>query len=367
MIAPPANRTGPSLRQHQQMRIFWWRVFNLVAATALVIFYCWWRRFPDFLWLGRDKEFWYEAAYLAFVLGMGIPVLVKWRHSRLFVVRTLVVMGIQAFMGFLLVYFILPLSWRGVSLDGHFYPLTAFAQNFWPLEIYGLIIQKYFGFPPVVIGWFSYTILTSLILMPIIALRYGRAYCSWFCACGNLAETFGDPWRTQAPKGRAATWWEWSILPFVLYAIFATVALLLNWGAQTPLQLSPLSQSLLTSITGEQLSTWQDVWGVTWDWLVKFFFASVLGIGLYPLLGGRIWCRYFCPWAGLFGALGRLLGKSAIVANNMCMGCGLCNTNCEMGIDIRSNALHGQDTKTTSCVYCGACVAICPRHVLRLK
>ena len=317
------------------------RILYPILAVLIVVFYFWQHKSTDLVWLGMDKEFWYQTLYLAFVLGMGIPVLIKWRKSRYFTIRTISCMAVQAFWGYLLIYFVLPFDWRGVVQDGQLTPLTAFAQNLWPLEIYGPVVPRYFGFIPVVTGWFTYVVITSLILMPILVLRFGRAYCSWFCSCGNLAETAGDPFRTQAPKGPRSALSEWIIAAFVLFSIAATIGLAFNLGNQ---------------------GLWQNIWG----YWVKFIFAAILGVGLYPLLGGRIWCRYFCPWAGLFGALGKL-GRAGISANNMCMGCGMCNKYCEMGIDIRRNALLGKETKTTSCVYCGACVAVCPRNVLRVK
>ena len=312
-----------------------------ILAIALMAVIVWEYYVPEQHWLGHDKDFWYASAYLALVLGMGIPTLIRWRRSRYFTIRTISNMVTQAFFGFLLVYYILPFNWRGVVIDMNLLPFTAFAQNLWPLEIYGLITFVYFGFIPVVVGWMIYVIATSLIIMPLLVMRYGRAYCSWLCACGNLAETLGDPFRTQSPKGERAVKFEWMIVPFVLFAIAATIGIGAHLGKQ-------------------------DAWQMLWGFWVKFIFAGVLGLGLYPVLGNRIWCRYWCPWAGLFGALGKL-GVSRIEANNMCMGCGLCNKHCEMGIDIRRNALHGQPTKTTSCIYCGACVAVCPRKVLKLR
>jgi polyferredoxin len=316
------------------------KVTNAILAAIFVGFLIWQQYRPDPMWLGRDKDFWYETLYLALVLIPGAFVIAKWRKSRYFVVRTVSTMFTQLVWGWLLIYFLLPHSWRGVTTGGVFTSFVAFAQNLWPLEIYGLVVPRYFGLTPVVVGWFTYVVVTSLIIMPVLVMRFGRAYCSWFCSCGNLAETFGDPWRTQSPKGPRSSLFEYAIIPFVLFAIAATIGLAFNLGNQ-------------------------NAWQFGWGFLVKFIFAGVIGLGLYPVLGNRIWCRYFCPWAGLFGALGKL-GKSGISANNMCMACGMCNKHCDMGIDIRRNAMLGLTTKTTSCVYCGACVAICPRNVLRI-
>jgi polyferredoxin len=159
-----------------------------------------------------------------------------------------------------------------------------------------------------------------------------------------LAETFGDPFRTQSPKGPKSSYFEWILVPMVLFAVLATISVIFGWGR--------------TETGQTHISLAYDFWG-------KFILAGVIGITTYPLLGPRIWCRYLCPWAGLFGAIGKW-GKAGIAANDMCMGCGMCNKHCNMGIDIRANALKGEITKTTSCIYCGACVAVCPRRVLRV-
>jgi ferredoxin-type protein NapH len=324
----------------QQRRALAKKIAYPLLAAGLFAFFFWQHYRPDPMWFGRDKDFWYETIYVAFVVGMGVPVLIKWRRSRYFAVRTVSCMVTQILWGWLVIYYLLPMAVAGIELSGHWYPFTAFAQNLWPLEIYGLVVPRYFGWQPVVIGWFVYVLAASLILMPVLVLRFGRAYCSWFCACGNLAETAGDPFRTQSPKGTRWVRFEWGIGAFVLFAIVATIGLGLNRGNQS-------------------------VWQTGWGFWVKFVFAGALGLGLYPVLGNRPWCRYWCPWAGLFGALSKL-GRSGIAANNMCMACGMCNKHCDMGIDIRRHAMHGQVTKTTSCVYCGACVAVCPRNVLRV-
>ena len=93
-----------------------------------------------------------------------------------------------------------------------------------------------------------------------------------------------------------------------------------------------------------------------YDLLVKFGLSSLIGVGLYSVMGARIWCRYFCPWVGLFGLLAKV-GRYAIrTRGELCMACGQCNTYCEMGIDIRGLAMRGEPVKTTPCVGCGMCI-----------
>jgi polyferredoxin len=180
--------------------------------------------------------------------------------------------------------------------------------------------------------------------MPLLVYRYGkRPYCSWLCGCGCLAETLGDPFRRLSPRTRAARMLEPVIYLFVLAAVILTV-----WVLLTPTQ---AIESTLAARNG-------------YDLVVKFVFASLIGVGAYSLLGGRIWCRYCCPWAGLFGFLARH-GRYAIrTRGELCIGCGMCNTYCEMGIDIRGFAMRGEPVKTTTCVGCGMCIQKCPRRVL---
>src|SRR5512135_1597012 len=111
-----------------------------VLAVGIVAFYFWQKDRPDPTWLGRDKEFWYETLYLAFVLAMGVPVLIKWRRSRYFSVRTVSCMVTQLLWGYLILYVLLPRRWAGVGEGANWVPFTAFVQNLWPLEIYGLVV-----------------------------------------------------------------------------------------------------------------------------------------------------------------------------------------------------------------------------------
>jgi polyferredoxin len=104
---------------------------------------------------------------------------------------------------------------------------------------------------------------------------------------------------------------------------------------------------------------------------VDIWLVGILPVTLYPFLGGKVWCRYWCPLAKLmhvFSAAYTKWGVSRfrIVANDKCIGCMECTRNCQVGIDVMSYALKQQplDNGTSSCIGCGICVTVCPMDVL---
>lgn len=96
-------------------------------------------------------------------------------------------------------------------------------------------------------------------------------------------------------------------------------------------------------------------------------FSGAAGVGLYPLMGTRVWCRFGCPMAALLGLTQRLGHFRISVKKDMCIACGNCSAYCEMGIDVRQYAMANRDVRRASCVGCGMCAHVCPRGVLRLE
>jgi ferredoxin-type protein NapH len=126
-----------------------------------------------------------------------------------------------------------------------------------------------------------------------------------------------------------------------------------------------------------------DAWGVlhhalagtksfaqTWYGLVvDFGLASVLGVALYPLLGNRVWCRFFCPLRAGMEIVARKTAKLQILDDGRCIGCGECSRACQMGIDVQrfaqtSTPLHNGNS---ACIQCGICIEVCPMSVLRIE
>jgi thioredoxin reductase/polyferredoxin len=313
--------------------------------------------FQFFSFLGRPASFWYTVLYTALMTAFGIQALKRWgidRRDKFQIWRYISLLGFQWIFFFLIPEFLfqwaVKYQWVGERLAND----PTFADQAW--RSYGLVyawplfFYSFFYNPHKI--WILWGVFLTFVLIPLLALFHGKRYCSWICGCGGLAETFGDRWRHLAPKGRTSIRWEWMNLAILIFAAVVTGAMLLRDAYAF------LSQPAAVGL---------DIYHLYVDiWLV-----GILPVTLYPFLGGKVWCRYWCPLAKLmhlFSAAYTKLGISRfrIVANDKCIGCMECSRNCQVGIDVMSYALKQEvlDNKTSSCIGCGICVSVCPMDTL---
>jgi polyferredoxin len=222
---------------------------------------------------------------------------------------------------------------------------------FWPLKIEYLYPNVILQYPFLIL---AYSFIGSLVAFPIAAYFLGkRFYCSWICGCGGLANTAGEPFRHLSDKSVGA--WKVekvSIYSVLFAAVLATAIVWVNWaiGRQHP----DFARFAF------RVQEW-------YGFAIGAMFAGVLGVGLYPLMGTRVWCRFGCPMAALLGLVQKLGRFRITVKKDMCISCGNCSTYCEMGIDVRAYAMANQDVRRAACVGCGMCAHVCPRGVLKLE
>lgn len=287
-----------------------------------------------------NKWVFYGTLYSLTMIGGAIYYLRRHGNSRYNRIRISVNVGVQVILAFFL-----PIAMKIFGAKEYYF------SYFWPLKIEYL-------YPPVILQYpfliVVYSIIGSAILVPVLALTFGkRWYCSWVCGCGALANTFGDPWRHLSNKSSKAWAFEKVSVHTVMVLAFASTAIVaLNWAIG---QDHPAFSAFAFQV--------QSVYGV----VVGAVLAGVVGVGLYPLLGPRVWCRFACPMAALLGLLQKAGRFRIRVKPDMCISCGNCSTYCEMGIDVRAYAQSNESFTRASCVGCGMCAHVCPRGVLKLE
>lgn len=282
----------------------------------------------------------YGALYTVAVVAGGVHVIRKYAHNRYQVIRTAVVMVVQITLGFSI-----PQLLKVLHQPEYYF------SYLWPLKLDYFNPGYIFSLP---LPYILYSFAGSLILVPILGLFFGkRWYCSWICGCGGLANTFGEPWRHLSDKSTAAWRFEKVAIHSVLIITLALTGLLFaSYGAGK--RYPELQQATVQ---------FQTFYGL----IVSSVLAGIVGVGLYPLGGTRVWCRFFCPMAALLGLVQKAGRYRITVKENMCISCGMCSKYCEMGIDVRAYAQANESFTRASCVGCGLCAEVCPRGVLRLE
>ncbi len=345
-----------------------------IILTGFYVLIYWW---PQYLGLGNAEEsvpntglihlfdplsnllhgdvasewFMYGVLYTVAILAMGIKFLFKYRGNRYHTVRTLVVMASQLVLAFFIPEIIAGLKNGGGDFNKDiklFWPLNH--EFFYPESLDGMRQSGNLGMLYLVVGTFLFTTVA-----PIITYFVGkRWYCSWVCGCGGLAETAGDPFRQLSSKKVGA----WKVERWMIHSVLVAVTLM-------------TAVVLYGYFSGSQTFLGLDIdtyFKTPYGFIIGAVFSGVVGVGFYPIMGNRVWCRFGCPLAAYMGIIQRFKSRFRITTNGgQCISCGNCSTYCEQGIDVRAYAQKGQNIVRASCVGCGVCAAVCPRGVLKLE
>lgn len=337
---------------HQPMRTRQWPAWILTAALTVSYVLLYFGPMPK---LGitidvfetvaqsvglSSKWVLYGLLYSVAMTAGGVYMLKRHGNSPYQRVRTIVVVLVQIVLAFALP-IVLRVFWNHEFYFSYFWPLKI--EYFYP----GYILQQ----PFLMIAW---SFIGSLVAFPILAWFFGkRFYCSWICGCGGLANTAGEPFRHLSDKSKGAWRFERVSIHSVLALSLVTTAIVwVNWAIGPDY---PRFAQFAFKV--------QDWYGFA----IGAMFSGVIGVGLYPLMGTRVWCRFGCPMAAMLGLIQKLGRFRITVKKDMCISCGNCSTYCEMGIDVRQYAMANQSFTRASCVGCGLCAQVCPRGVLKLE
>lgn len=323
--------------------LLYWYPETLTGVIALVDPLSQWMRGQPATLDNGGQWFLYGTFYTGAILVMGVRALRRYWKSRYHTAKTISVMFFQ--FGF---------AWMLPYLLVRFNQPELYLHYFWPLDYYLLFPSSVEAlWESGALGAFMvfWSIALLLIATPILTYFFGkRWYCSWVCGCGGLAETAGDSYRHLSSKSLTSWKVERWMIHSVLVIIVAATALL--WYSASTGSLAWIAYPV---------SQW-------YGFVIGAAFAGVVGVGFYPLMGPRVWCRFGCPMAAILGLQQRFFSRFRITTNHgQCISCGNCSAYCHMGIDVRWYAQRGQNVVRASCVGCGICASVCPRGVLRLE
>ncbi len=306
-----------------------------------------------FSFFGRPWTFWYTVLYTAVMTIFGISAMKKWgfdKKDRLQIFRYSSLLAFQWIMFFIvpefLFQFAIEYKWVGDALAND----PGFTEQAW--RTYGIVyawplfFYTFFYDPHQI--WVVWGVILTFIVLPVFAFFHGKRYCTWICGCGGLAETLGDRWRVLAPKGKASIKWERMNIYILWFAFIVTGVMLFKDV------LGVTDKSAGASVYWYKIFV--DVWLV-----------GIIPVTLYPFLGGKIWCRYWCPLAKLMDIFShRLKGRFRINVNDKCISCYECSRYCQVGIPVMQYAMKQENfgNFNSSCIGCGICVTVCPMDTL---
>ena len=232
--------------------------------------------------------------------------------------------------------------------------LITFSMLLFPITIY------YFSPYLIIMAAMQHIINGSFIvftLMFILGMFFGRLWCGFLCPTGGLSECF-ERFSPKSPKqGRR------NYLKYGIWVIW-------------------LSGVIICHVLGKVDYTIQSFFMTDHGISISNIYSYVIYYGIVILFlipaiihGKRANCHYIC-WMAPFMIMGYKAGcllhlpqlKIKTKREN-CIGCGACNKNCPMSLDVKNLVADGKrdELNTAECILCGECILTCPKKVLNYK
>ncbi len=169
-------------------------------------------------------------------------------------------------------------------------------------------------------GWFLLFFITGI----IGSFFLGRVYCGWLCPMGTLlrAQTWGyRKLRLNRVKGRA--------LPVLRWVVLAGAAAVMLVSRRSGQQIPLMPVMILVSLT------------------ISLFVHE------------SFWHRNLCPFGALLTRTTGKFGKSVVITESSCIGCGKCERVCpSCSIGIQEEKIRYNSSR--ECLVCRACIPTCP-------
>jgi polyferredoxin len=187
----------------------------------------------------------------------------------------------------------------------------------------------------------------AFVLMFLLSLFFGRAYCSWFCPGCGIQEILSLFIKKKSKNSKAL---------YIKYFIFTI------WIGAI------ITGYILNGINKVDLSYGMS--DVNFERkIILTIGALILVVPLTVIFGKFASCKYIC-WQVPFMVIGtkirdyfHLKGLRLKSENIKCNSCKVCTTKCPMNIDVMENVKNGQ-MANSECILCGNCIEHCKQKVI---
>ena len=187
----------------------------------------------------------------------------------------------------------------------------------------------------------------AFILIFLLSLFFGRAYCSWFCPGCGIQEIL-SLFIKRKSKNSKALYIKYFI--FVIWIGAIIIGYLTNGIHKIDLTYGMADITIKRKI-------------------ILTIGAIVLIVPLTAIFGKFASCKYIC-WQAPFMVIGSKI-RDLLNFNGLrirsepakCNECKACLTNCPMNIDVMENVKSGQFSNT-ECILCGNCIDHCKHKAL---
>jgi ferredoxin-type protein NapH len=188
------------------------------------------------------------------------------------------------------------------------------------------------------------------ILIFLLSLFFGRAYCSWFCPGCGVQEILNTFIKRKSKNTKAL---------YIKYFIFTVWIIAIIAGYITNgFQKIDLTYGMSDITTARK---------------IILTAGGILIIApLTAVFGQFASCKYVC-WQVPFMIIGskirnliRLPGLRLKAVPENCKSCDICNAKCPMNLDVTSNVKNGK-MNHTECILCGTCIDNCRHEAIKFS
>jgi len=194
----------------------------------------------------------------------------------------------------------------------------------------------------------------------LVGLATGRGVCGWLCPYGFLSDIFD---KLPGRRIRIPKWTRHIKYVYLGIFLFSSVAYFFKDHSDSLFYCSFLCPTgFYYGVLEYGLTTGlKDVMNqfpfMHLMLVYHISFALMILIGSMKL-GGRFFCKYFCPLGTLYGFFSSIAFLQIRLNGNHCSNCRKCVDSCPMKIDVRDQRALNK----SNCILCGRCEKVCPTH-----